>query len=62
MFVKPCVGTGNQLFIESPLICAALIAAHLKLGVKFIVKEHVPRHGLIMALKTYYFKVVMHGN
>lgn len=28
MFVESRVGTANQLFIESPLICAAFIAAH----------------------------------
>lgn len=126
MPVKSCIGAGNQLFIESPLICATLVAAHqqdccafgikceshppypaftiktqlfhirvlraferiyrwpaqvwaeflkepgvseqlilerathrLKLGVKVIVKEYVPRHERIMFLKTYYFKVAV---
>lgn len=126
MPVEPCVCAGNQLFIESPLIRAALISTHqqncrafgvkckshpphpaltietqlfhvcvlrtferihrwsaqmgakflkepsvgeqfvlesaihhLKLGVKIIVKEYVPRHGQIMVLKTYYFKPVV---
>jgi len=44
-------GVGEQLILER--------ATHrLKLGVKIVVKEYVPSHGQIMALKAYYFKVV----
>jgi hypothetical protein len=123
MSVKSRIGSGNQFFIESPLICTTLVTSNqqdrralsikrkshppystttietqlfhicvlraferinrwpaqvgakflkepgvgeqfilecnlhrLKLGMKVIVKEYVPRHGWIMALKAYYFK------
>ncbi|MEK7810978.1 MAG: hypothetical protein AAB278_04075 [Pseudomonadota bacterium] len=44
-------GVGEQFILER--------ATHrLKLGVKIIVKEYVPRHGRIMFLKTYNIKTV----
>ncbi|MFZ2300315.1 MAG: hypothetical protein WAW10_00420 [Gallionella sp.] len=53
-------------FLKEPGVGEQFILKHtihrLKLDVKVIVKEHVPRHGWIMYLKTYYFKVVMHKN
>jgi len=50
-------------FLKEPGVSEQLIlerATHrLKLGVKVIVKEYVPRHERIMFLKTYYFKVAV---
>ncbi len=60
MFVKSCIGTGDQLFIEPPLINTAFIAAHQQNRSTLCIKHksHTPYTAIAIEAQLFHICVL----